>query len=116
MIDTKIKTEDGGKLPFGTYEYVDVTFQRQNTDTLIPYTRLKADNPEDIRYIDVRREGVVTDGVDEYDLLPEFPIIYRLQKFSRKPWGRNYIFLRSSYAPYTTRLLLFVERNEASNV
>lgn len=115
MIDTFDKGEK--KFPFGQYEYVDVTFQRQNTDTVIPYAHLDVDDPEQIRYIEVRREALVLHPrVDEYDLLPSFPIIYRLQNFTRKPWTREYIVLRSSVAPYTTRLLLFVERNQASHV
>lgn len=111
-----IQDKTGHKLPFGQYEYVDVTFQRENTDTIIPYTRLVVDDPEEIRYLDIRQEARLYYGADEYDLPPTIPTIYRLQNKARKPWGPGYIVLRCNVPTYTTRLLLFTERNEASSV
>lgn len=92
-------------LPMGNYEYVDVTFGPADTDMAIPFTRLRTDDPQSVRWMDVspgRIDGVVAQ-------------IYRERGSRATLFGLTYVVLRSTVANYTTRLLLFVERNEASS-
>lgn len=89
----------------GNYEYVDVTFGPADTDTPIPFTRLRTDDPQSVRWLDVspgRIDGVVVQ-------------VYRERGSRATLFGLTYVVLRSTVANYTTRLLLFVERNEASS-
>lgn len=81
-------------LPFGQYEYVDVTFAAADTDTLIPYSILRPENVNAVRWLDV------TPGAGR---------VYRAADPNRQSWGLNYVILRNSAAG-VTRLLLFLER------
>ena len=90
-------------LPFGQYEYVDVTFQAADTDTVIPYKTLKPATAESVRWIDITPGSVYSAG--------EAPaVVFRSGNPARIQWAPNYIVLMSSVAGYTTRLLLFTER------
>ncbi len=90
-------------LPMAQYEYVDITFTAANTETSIRHN-LKVDSGDDIRWIDVTRGSVYSAG--------EQPVtVFRSGNPARKDWGSDYIFLMANVAGYTTRLLLFKERN-----
>lgn len=96
MIDISVK-----ELPFLRYEYVDVAFTAANADLVVPYTRLRPDSPSDVRWIDVNQGGTGS-GVAH---------VYRnIGSGSNQP-APGQIILRSSVAPYSTRLLLFLERS-----
>jgi hypothetical protein len=89
-------------IPFGAYEFVDVTFTAANTDTIVPYT-LRTDDPESIRWIDISRGSVYSGS--------ETPgHVFRSGNSTRKNWAPSYLVLQSSVAGYATRLFLFVER------
>lgn len=88
--------------PIGQYEYVDVTFQAADTETIIPH-HLTPDNPESVRWIDITPGSVYSGGEGEVQ-------VFRSGNPSRKSWGDGYIVLMANVAGYTTRLLLFVER------
>lgn len=115
MIDTTSKQS-----PFGQYEYVDVYFSGANIDTVIPYTRLRPESPEDVRWLDVKQGGL---AVTTASRSPSFsssstttssvPIVYRAVNRDGKAFGAGYIVLRCTLGEYSTRLLLFVERREA---
>jgi hypothetical protein len=90
--------------PVGRYEYVDITFGSANVDTAIPYTVLRPENPADIRFIDITPNSVYNGATDDVAK------VYRSASPSRTAWTSQAIFLRSSVANYTTRLLLFLER------
>lgn len=92
------------QVPSIQYEYVDVTFQAADTDTRIPYSRLKPNNPNDIRWIDISPGVVYTGGLDTV------AHVYRSGSPSRLPFTATNIVLRATVAGYTTRLLLFLER------
>jgi hypothetical protein len=81
-------------LPVGQYEYVDVSFVMADTDTVISYTNLRAENPESIRWIDIT---------------PSTGRVYRAADPNKTTWNSGYVILRST-AIGSTRLLLFVER------
>lgn len=87
------------QIPFGNYEYVDVVFGPANTDLSIPYTRLKIDEREQVRWVDV------TPGEGR---------VYRPRATPATRFGATFVVLRSDVANYQTRLMLFVERNEAN--
>lgn len=79
----------------GQYEYRDVTFVAADTDTVVTYQRLTPEDPQKVRFLDVNAgEGR----------------IYRSRLGKR--WERGFVVLRSDTAPYSTRILLFEERNE----
>jgi hypothetical protein len=88
----------------GQYEYVDVTFQAANTETVIPYTILTPEDPESVRWLDITQGAVNVGGTDT----PAY--VYRSALPSRKAWGTGYIVLKATVAGYVTRLKLFVER------
>ena len=88
-------------LPMARYEYVDVTFGAANTDHVVPYTTLKPTDLEDVRWLDITPNSASA----------TIPVIYRSTDASRKGWGVNYLVLRCTVASYTTRLLLFLERD-----
>ena len=93
-----------GHLAEGQYEYVTVTFQAANTETTIPYTVLRTEDPESVRWIDVTPGAVDVASVDT-------PVaVYRSGLPGRLAWGTGYIVLKASVAGYTTRLKLFLER------
>lgn len=107
--------------PFGQYEYVDVFFPDADIDTSIPYTRLRPESYEDIRWIDIKQGGLGAVGSSTgrnptYNqpagAAPQVPQVYRAVNADARPWGPGYIILRATLGEYSTRLLLFVERNE----
>ena len=89
----------------GQYEYVDVTFTAVGADTIIPYSQLTPENPDDVRWIDVTPGAINNGGSDSV------ASIYRSALPAALPWGRGYVVLRCSVAGYSTRLKLFVERS-----
>jgi hypothetical protein len=97
MADKKVLEEPAllRMLPVGQYEYVDATFAAADTDTVIPYTILKPEDFNDVRWIDVT---------------PQTGKVYRAIDPNKVAWGQNYVILRSTVAG-TTRLLLFLERS-----
>lgn len=82
------------RLPVAQYEYVNVTFTAINSDVIIPYTRLKPNDVNTIRWQPVS--------------LSAAGIIYRDLSGTAKAWTSQYIILRSNIA-LTARLLLFLE-------
>jgi hypothetical protein len=81
-------------VPYGAFEYVDVTFGTANTDQIVEHT-LETVYPEDVNYELVKADRATA--------------IYNDQSASRRPWGRGYIILRSSVANAQVRLLLTTE-------
>lgn len=107
--------------PFGQYEWVTVTFPAADTDVVIPYTRLKPESYDDVRWIDVAQRGtspqvlaVNTEFIEDLVqfVAGEVPIVYRAVNQDARAFGPGYVVLRCTVGAYTTRLLLFVERNE----
>lgn len=92
-------------LPFDHYEYVDITFGAADTDTVIPYTVIHPNDPTEIRWIDITPNSVYNGSADVT------PVLYRSASPTRMVWTSSAIFLRSSVASYSTRLLLFLERH-----
>ena len=82
-------------LPIGQYEYVDATFTAADTDTVIPYSIIRPEDPESVRW---------------FDITPHTGRVYRALAPDRTSWGDNYVILRSTVAG-ATRLLLFLERD-----
>jgi hypothetical protein len=91
-------------LPFRRFEYVTVTFGAADTDHVIPYTILRPNDIQSIRWIDIT-PGTVYNGSSE-----TAAVVYRSNKPDRMAWAPGYIVLRSTVADYSTRLLLFLER------
>lgn len=91
------------QIPMRQYRIVDVTFTEAGVDTPISHT-LRVDYPEDIRYLDITPGTVYTGGIDTV------AHVYRSASNSRTAFSTTTIFLRSTVAGYSTRLLLFVER------
>jgi hypothetical protein len=84
------------RVPFSTYQYVDVTFPSSaNTDLVITHT-LSVTDPESVRYIPVD--------------LSSAGVVYRDKSATRRAWGNGYIILRASSSSLQARLLLCVER------
>lgn len=109
--------------PFGQYEWVSVTFPEADIDVVIPYTRLRPENFNDVRWIDVSQRGrtavepVATGGrTPTYSIpagsAPQVPVVYRAVNEDARAFGPGYVILRCTLGEYVTRLLLFVERNE----
>jgi len=92
---TNVRKDLYGMLPLSQYEYVDATFTAADTDTVIHYTRLKTEDFNAVRWIDIT---------------PNAGRVYRASNPNKKNWDSGYIILRSS-AIGSTRLLLFLERN-----
>lgn len=118
-MDNKIDKQS----PFGQYEWVTVTFPDADTDVVIPYTRLRPESYEDVRWIDVAQRGspptviVSVDGAgvsseDVTTITGEVPIVYRAVDQNARAFGPGYVVLRCTVGQYVARLLLFVERNE----
>lgn len=84
-------------IPVGEYEYVDADFSAADTDVTIPYKKLHVDDVNDVRWIDIspNRNASVYRGANA-------------------TFGPGYVKLRSSIANYSTRLLLFTERNQSN--
>lgn len=76
--------------PFTRYEFVDVSFDTADLDTLVAHT-LAPTQGDDVRYIVVGISGAAT--------------IYHDQSTTRRPWQQGHIYLRAS-APVTAQLLL----------
>lgn len=107
--------------PFGQYEWVDVTFPEADTDVVIPYTRLRPEGYNDVRWIDVTQRGLSTVQASTgrtptfrqpVASAPQVPIVYRAVNVNARSFGPGYVILRCTLGEYSTRLLLFVERNE----
>lgn len=88
------------QIPFGQYEYVDVSFAAADTDTLIP-TTLKVENPKFVRWLDVT---------------PNVGAFVRIYRATGSEVVENNLKLRCNIANYATRLLLFVERSIGQNL
>lgn len=90
------QTSQSDKLhPLAQYEYVDVTFKVADTDTPITYKVLKPQRIDEVRFLDVN---------------PGEGRVYR-SRTSQIQWTSRTIVLRSTASDYTTRLLLFIERD-----
>lgn len=106
------------QLPFKQFEYVDVTFVAENVDTFVPFARLRPDDPESVRWIDITPSSVYTDpsaGTGDLpptrsNTSPGWPFIYRSGGPNRQLFTPTGIWLRCSRPDYSTRLFLFVER------
>lgn len=84
------------KHPIGEYEYVDVTFIAADTDQVVNYSIINPENPLDVRFLDINQGDAR---------------VYRSRAYDSKQWNYGYVVLRCDTAGYTTRLMLFVERN-----
>lgn len=107
--------------PFGQYEWVDVTFPEADIDVVIPYTRLRPESYDDVRWLDVTQRGrstmqASTGRTPTYGQpagsAPQVPVVYRAVNENARVFGPGYVILRCTLGEYVTRLLLFVERNE----
>jgi len=104
------------QVPFRQFEFQTVTFAAANTDTFLAFQTLRPDTPENVRWLDISPSSVYT-STETLDLPPTYsdaspgwPFIYRSGGPNRPEATPAGIWLRCSRAPYTTRLLLFVER------
>ena len=102
--------------PFRQFEYQTVTFAAPNTDTFIVFQTIRPDNPDQVRWLDISPSSVYT-STETLDLPPTYsdaspgwPFIYRSGGPGRPEPTATGLWLRCSRAPYTTRLLFFVER------
>ena len=93
------------QLPMRQFEYVTATFAAADTDTAIPISVLRPEDPETLRWLDITPGTVYTGGTDTV------ATVYRSSAPGRLPFARTYIVLRSTAANYTTRLLVFLERS-----
>jgi GH25 family lysozyme M1 (1,4-beta-N-acetylmuramidase) len=88
-------------LPFGQYEFVDVTFNSTaHGDTEVKHSLILSD-PEAVRVIPVEWKFAST-PVDP-------PYIWRNSASTRRPWGTGYIILRCNLSSAQGRLLLIAE-------
>jgi hypothetical protein len=88
-------------LPFGQYEFVDVTFNSTaNGDTEVKHSLVISD-PEAVRVIPVTWSFASTPL--------ESPYIWRNSASTRRPWGQGYIILRCNLASAQARILLVAE-------
>ncbi len=93
MNDTSAKQR-----PFGGYEYVTVTFPVADQDVVVPYSRLRTDDRNNVRWLDVSAKS---------------GRVYQ-PSVNTVGFGQSHIVLRCDVAGTTTRILLFVERTEAN--
>lgn len=99
-LQQEIQARDIG-LPFGQYEFVDVTFNSTaNGDTEIKHSLVGSD-PEAIRAVAIEWQFTTTPV--------ESPYIWRNIASTRRPWGTGYIILKCNLASARARLLLFTE-------
>ena len=66
-VDPTILIEDAALrrvLPFKRFEYVDVTFQKANTDTVIHYSILRPNDVNTIRWMDVAPTTVISGSTE----------------------------------------------------
>lgn len=95
------------QVPFQQYEKVEVTFIKTDTDVPVTYSVIRPDNPNTVRFLDIGDKSVYTASTGA--ATPAH--VYR----TPVPWTTpGVLYVRSSAgsptAPYTTTLLLFVER------
>lgn len=87
-------------LPYAQYEYVSVTFNATaNADTDIRHN-LQPPTAEDIDWQVV--------GLEFSSAPATIPIVYRDASATRRPWGDNFLVLRSNVSSLTATLLLTV--------
>jgi hypothetical protein len=85
-----------GAIPSIDYEEITFTFPATpNIDYAVPHA-LRADNPDDIRYLVVAKDRACD--------------VYNDQSGTRVRWTEDYILLRCSVASATVTLLLYVPR------
>ena len=91
------------QVPFRRYEKVTVTFTVADTDTPVSYTSFLPTDPNAVRFLDIGDRSVYT-----YSTGAATPAtVYR----TPVPWQTpGLLFVRASVVPYTTDLLLFLER------
>lgn len=91
------------QVPFKHYERVTATFTVADTDTPITYSSLTPNDPNDVKFLDIGERSVYT-----YSTGAATPThVYR----TPVPWETSgLLYLRASVVPYTTDLLLFLER------
>lgn len=82
-------------LPFGFYEWVDVSFTTADQDVVVGYHEIKAQDPELVRFLVVS----ITKG----------GVVYRDGSATRVAWQQGMVRLRCSAANASARILLFVE-------
>lgn len=89
-------------LPFGAYQYVDVTFNAvADADTDIRHS-LRTDDPEAIDWevVQWRFDAPPGGGV----------VVYKDVSATRRPWGRGYVILRCNLASVAATLRLSIRR------
>lgn len=104
------------QLPFKQFEYQTVSFAAENVDTFVPFVTIRPDVPDDVRWIDISPNSVYTTSTGDLPPVsggttPAWPWIFRSGGPNRPLPTTTGIWLRCSRAPYTTRLLFFVERS-----
>jgi hypothetical protein len=88
-------------VPFGQYEFVDVTFNSTaNGDTEVKHSLILGD-PEAVRIIPVSWNFSSTPA--------DPPYVWRNIASTRRPWGEGYVILKCNIASAQARLLLVVE-------
>ena len=92
------------QLPFAQFEFIDVTFGAADTDEVITFKKIRPTLPDTVRWLDISPGTVYTGGIDTVAR------IYRSSGPTRKAFTGKYIALRCSVAGYSTRLLIFTER------
>lgn len=91
------------QVPFKHYEKVSVTFTVVDTDTPVFYESLNPADLNSVRFLDIGNKSVYT--VSTGAATPAH--VYR----TPVPWTTpGLLYLRASTVPYTTDLLLFLER------
>lgn len=104
--------------PWAKWERIAVTFNTTaNADTVISHT-LNSDTPESIEWFVTQLEipfpaAYIYQPGPPTTLFPAVttvPVIYRPGAFDRRPWGSDYIILRSNLAGLKATLLLCVPR------
>lgn len=91
------------QVPFKQYERVEVSFTVADADTPVNYQRLTPADINAVRFLDLGDKSVYTPSTGA--ATPAH--LYR----TPVPWDTpGQLFLRSSAVPYSTTVLLFVER------
>jgi hypothetical protein len=85
------------QVPFGQYEYINVSFAAADTDTLVPVS-LKVEHPSQLRWVDIT---------------PNAGAFVKIYIASAATLVDGNLKLRCNVANYATRLLIFTERAEA---
>lgn len=98
-----IDQEVSKSTPFTKFQYLDVTFNSvANTDTDIAHDL----NTDEVDWQVVGLKFVIAPGTT--------PCIYRNIAGSARPWGRNYLILRSNVASVQATLLLTARREPSA--